>query len=97
MLKQWPISWHGPDLGVHDPSHAHVHEHAHVHTHESAEHSHPHGETPHKVNLTPWILFTIFVFGGVTAQYVLGLLLALLVMVLFSVWATFTASSTLFM
>jgi sulfite exporter TauE/SafE len=54
---------HGPDLGVHDPAHAHVHQHAHTHTHDSAEHAHPHGEDPKKANITPWVLFTIFVFG----------------------------------
>ncbi len=47
-------------------SHAHVHvsgeTHAHVHTHDRAEHVHIHGESDKK-NLTPWILFTIFVFG----------------------------------
>lgn len=47
--------------------HAHVHfhkdgdEHDHSHTH-SDEHAHVH-EQEHKANLTPWILFTIFVFG----------------------------------
>ncbi len=54
---------HGPDLGVHDPSHVHVHQHDHTHTHERAEHAHPHGEMPRKANITPWVLFTIFVFG----------------------------------
>ena len=34
-----------------------------THTHESAEHAHPHGEVPKKANITPWVLFTIFVFG----------------------------------
>jgi len=57
-------------------THAHLHEHAeaadhthgpdaaheHVHSHEKAEHAHPHGESS-KVNITPWVLFTIFVFG----------------------------------
>jgi nickel/cobalt exporter len=43
--------------------HAHDHVHAHPHTHELASHAHPHGEEPKKTNLTPWILFTIFVFG----------------------------------
>ncbi len=48
--------------------HAHVHvhaaeePHAHLHTHEHAEHVHVHGESE-RTNLTPWILFTIFVFG----------------------------------
>ncbi len=54
---------HGPALGAHDPAHEHVHEHAHAHTHELAEHAHPHGEVPRKANITPWVLFTIFVFG----------------------------------
>jgi len=54
---------HGPDLGVHDPAHEHVHQHVHTHSHELAEHAHPHGEIPKKANITPWVLFTIFVFG----------------------------------
>lgn len=45
--------------------HLHVHldgeEHEHLHTHES-DHSHAH-EDKKRANLTPWILFTIFVFG----------------------------------
>ncbi|UCC41707.1 MAG: sulfite exporter TauE/SafE family protein [Candidatus Aminicenantes bacterium] len=45
--------------------HIHIHadgaKHEHVHSHESA-HSHVHEETKKK-SLTPWILFTIFVFG----------------------------------
>lgn len=43
---------HGPEAGVHQ----------HLHSHESAAHAHPHGEGG-KVNITPWVLFTIFVFG----------------------------------
>jgi sulfite exporter TauE/SafE len=43
---------HGPEQGVHE----------HVHSHEKAEHAHLHGEEK-KANITPWILFTIFVFG----------------------------------
>ena len=43
--------------------HLHIHEdsdeHEHIHTH-SGEHVHVHGE---KSNITPWILFTIFVLG----------------------------------
>ena len=46
-------------------THAHFHSdgtfHNHIHKH-TAEHSHVHAEEG-KVNLTPWILFTIFVFG----------------------------------
>lgn len=46
--------------------HKHVHGageagHAHVHTHEGA-HVHLHPDTEKK-NITPWVLFTIFVFG----------------------------------
>jgi nickel/cobalt exporter len=47
-------------------THAHVHGpdgvHAHEHTHSDAAHVHLHGREG-KVNLTPWVLFTIFVFG----------------------------------
>ncbi len=47
----------------HDHRHAHVdgseHIHRHIHT---EEHVHPH-ENGRAINLTPWILFTIFVFG----------------------------------
>jgi len=43
---------HGPQHGVHE----------HAHSHEIAEHAHPHGEEK-KANITPWVLFTIFVFG----------------------------------
>ena len=43
---------HSPEHGVHE----------HVHSHETAEHAHLHGESG-KVNITPWVLFTIFVFG----------------------------------
>lgn len=45
-------------------AHAHTHgegDHEHMHTHGGA-HAHPHGETE-GFRLTPWILFTIFVFG----------------------------------
>lgn len=37
--------------GVHEHEHAHLDEHAHVH------------DVPGKQNITPWVLFTIFVFG----------------------------------
>ncbi|MEN6310955.1 MAG: sulfite exporter TauE/SafE family protein [Acidobacteriota bacterium] len=40
----------------------HVDTHEHVHTHAEAEHIHIHGEEK-KANITPWVLFTIFVFG----------------------------------
>jgi len=46
-------------------SHLHLHadgqEHNHLHTHE-AVHSHIHNQKK-KTSITPWILFTIFVFG----------------------------------
>jgi nickel/cobalt transporter (NicO) family protein len=46
--------------------HTHFHKegepHQHEHTH-TKEHLHVHDETDKKVNLTPWILFTIFIFG----------------------------------
>ena len=54
---------HGQGRGVDDPAHEHAQQHVHAHTHELAEHAHPHGEVPNKANVTPWILFTIFVFG----------------------------------
>jgi len=45
-------------------THIHLHEngiiHLHEHTHHN-EHAHPHNEE--KKNITPWVLFTIFVFG----------------------------------
>ena len=45
-------------------SHSHTHAngtcHSHTHTHHT-EHAHPHGEAGKSI--TPWILFTIFVFG----------------------------------
>jgi ABC-type nickel/cobalt efflux system permease component RcnA len=50
---------HGPDGGrAHDDGHVHEHPHTHV----LAEHAHLHGEGK-KANITPWVLFTIFVFG----------------------------------
>lgn len=45
-------------------AHSHIHEnqttHSHQHRHVT-DHSHVH--TPKSTNLTPWVLFTIFVFG----------------------------------
>jgi nickel/cobalt transporter (NicO) family protein len=49
-------------------SHSHAHfdgpgaAHEHVHTHADTDHAHPHG-VEEKANITPWVLFTIFVFG----------------------------------
>jgi nickel/cobalt exporter len=45
-------------------SHSHIHigtEHEHPHSHH-LEHAHVHDETD-KASITPWVLFTIFVFG----------------------------------
>ena len=46
-------------------THGHIHfdegQHCHKHTHHT-EHSHVHLEE-NKINITPWVLFTIFVFG----------------------------------
>lgn len=47
----------------HEHSHAHVESEAHSHPH-SHEHSHVHIHNAEgKANVTPWILFTLFVFG----------------------------------
>jgi sulfite exporter TauE/SafE len=51
-----------------DRSHSHIHAHAggavhvHEHTHESV-HLHPHDQRSTATSITPWVLFTIFVFG----------------------------------
>lgn len=46
-------------------AHSHIHtadvEHSHLHGH-SHEHAHVHCD-PNKVNITPWVLFIVFVFG----------------------------------
>jgi nickel/cobalt exporter len=47
-------------------SHVHVHEDGTIHTHEHThhgEHAHVHDHAPAKQNITPWVLFIIFVFG----------------------------------
>ena len=62
MLVAAPAHEQEPEAG-HDHDHDHDHQHAHPHTHELASHVHPHGEKPKKANITPWVLFTIFVFG----------------------------------
>jgi nickel/cobalt exporter len=46
-------------------THSHVHEDGSMHTHEHThrnEHSHVH-TSPNRKSMTPWVLFTIFVFG----------------------------------
>jgi nickel/cobalt transporter (NicO) family protein len=59
----------GVRRAIRNRSHAHVHlhiqnEHNHDHAHHN-DHLHVHGgEHPEqKVNITPWVLFTVFVFG----------------------------------
>ncbi len=58
----------GLHRAVRKRSHKHPHphtaglEHEHTHTHEKASHAHVHDEKA-RTNITPWILFTIFVFG----------------------------------
>lgn len=57
----------GVHKAVRNRPHRHVHthdlhdEHEHEHSH-TCEHAHVH-DAHHKRNITPWILFTIFVFG----------------------------------
>lgn len=46
---------------THDHAHVEGGEHAHKHTHD-ADHVHVHAEGK-KANITPWVLFTVFVFG----------------------------------
>jgi nickel/cobalt transporter (NicO) family protein len=60
------LAWGLRRAGQNRPhSHQHAHgagrEHAHRHAH-GAGHAHPHGETE-GFRLTPWVLFTIFIFG----------------------------------
>ena len=56
----------GIHRAIRNRPHQHIHfhedgqEHDHLHTHE-ADHTHVHEKK--KANITPWILFTIFVFG----------------------------------
>lgn len=58
----------GLNRAVRKKPHTHLHphtgsmEHEHAHTHEKASHAHVHDEKA-RANITPWILFTIFVFG----------------------------------
>jgi nickel/cobalt exporter len=49
-----------PHTHRHDHGDGGLHEHAHTHT---ADHAHVHAAPANKANITPWILFTIFVFG----------------------------------
>jgi nickel/cobalt exporter len=58
----------GLNRAVRKKPHTHLHphtgsmEHEHTHTHEKASHAHVHDEKA-RANITPWVLFTIFVFG----------------------------------
>ncbi len=68
MRRAWKDKPHThAHLHGHDVAHEHPHgpehgAHEHAHSHEKAEHAHLHGEEK-KANITPWVLFTIFVFG----------------------------------
>jgi nickel/cobalt exporter len=68
MRRAWKGEPHShAHLHGHDRTHEHPHSpehsvHEHAHSHEKAEHAHLHGEEK-KANITPWVLFTIFVFG----------------------------------
>lgn len=57
-------SWRRVRRG-HAHQHRHVHldgsAHAHEHDHRDGDHLHVHGRSAHR--LTPWVLFTVFVFG----------------------------------
>lgn len=57
----WGV-WRAIRNKPHTHRHAHLDgEHEHEHTHHE-DHAHPH-EHKNKPNMTPWVLFTIFVFG----------------------------------
>lgn len=68
MRRAWKGKPHThAHLHGHGGAHEHPHSperslHEHAHSHEKAEHAHLHGEEK-KANITPWVLFTIFVFG----------------------------------
>lgn len=69
--------WHAHEEGtVHDHKHIHKGQHAHVHT-----------ETT-KQSITPWILFTIFVFGPCEALIPMLMLPAIAVSLLTLLWVT---------
>lgn len=55
VRKQSHTHWHSHGGELHCHEHSHDAEHLHVH----------HAETPHgaKLSMTPWVLFTVFVFG----------------------------------
>jgi nickel/cobalt transporter (NicO) family protein len=58
----WGI-WRGLRSRPHTHTHAHADGEIHTHTHtHHAAHVHPH-EASQPANLTPWIIFSIFVFG----------------------------------
>ena len=59
----------GLQRAIRNKPHAHVHVHAdgtiHSHTHTHAgEHAHVHAKPDDRKSITPWVLFTIFVFGA---------------------------------
>jgi sulfite exporter TauE/SafE len=48
---------------VRNQPHVHVHTDGTVHAHPDSEHGHPAGEEAVRRPMTPWVLFTIFLFG----------------------------------
>ncbi len=52
---------HGTEVHIHRHGHANAQERPHRHVHNNS-HDHPHSDNG-TVNLTPWVLFTIFVLG----------------------------------
>ena len=47
---------------IHENNEISLHKHSHEHSHDGETHSHNHKEEK-KINITPWVLFTVFVFG----------------------------------
>jgi len=47
---------------IHEDNEIYLHKHSHEHLHEGETHKHTH-KAEKKINITPWILFTVFVFG----------------------------------
>ena len=65
-VRHKPHSHPHPHLHLHEVYSSNERDHEEAHTHEhvhDTEHAHPHGEKPQGFNITPWVLFTIFVFG----------------------------------
>jgi nickel/cobalt exporter len=61
LRRAWKRKPHA-HLHIHPGDGTHEHSHTHTHTHADANHMHLH-EAGKKPNITPWVLFAIFVFG----------------------------------